>query len=54
MADRVLVSGARSAVVVGEVLIDLPRPRTRATFAATDFGALTRRVRKALDRASRP
>jgi NitT/TauT family transport system ATP-binding protein len=54
LADRVLVLGARPAVVVGEVMIDLPRPRTRETFAAPEFGALTRCVREALDRASRP
>ena len=52
LADRVLVLGARPAVVVGEVVIDLPRPRTRETFAAPDFGSLTRRVREALDLAS--
>jgi len=51
LADRVLVLGARPAVVVGEVMIDLPRPRTRETFAAPEFGALTRCVREALDRA---
>lgn len=54
LADRVLVLGARPAVVVGEVEIDLPRPRTQETFASPDFGALARRVREALDRASRP
>jgi NitT/TauT family transport system ATP-binding protein len=53
LADRVLVLGARPAVVVGEVMIDLPRPRTRETFAVPEFGALTRRVREALDRASK-
>ena len=54
LADRVLVLGARPAVVVGEVVIDLPRPRTQETFASPAFGALARRVREALDRASRP
>ena len=52
LADRVLVLGARPAVVVGEVEIDLPRPRTQETFALPDFGALARSVREALDRAS--
>jgi NitT/TauT family transport system ATP-binding protein len=52
LADRVLVLGARPAIVMGEVEIDLPRPRTRETFASPDFGALTRHVREALDRAS--
>jgi NitT/TauT family transport system ATP-binding protein len=54
LADRVLVLGARPAVVVGKVTVDLPRPRTRETFAAPGFGTLTRRVREALDCASRP
>jgi NitT/TauT family transport system ATP-binding protein len=49
LADRVLVLGARPAVVVGEVTIGLPRPRTRETFAAPEFGALIQRVREALD-----
>jgi NitT/TauT family transport system ATP-binding protein len=53
LADRVLVLGARPAVVVGEVMIDLPRPRTRETFAAPEFGTLTRCVREALDRANK-
>jgi NitT/TauT family transport system ATP-binding protein len=53
LADRVLILGARPAAVVGEVTIDLPRPRTRETFASPDFGALTRRVREALDRAGK-
>jgi NitT/TauT family transport system ATP-binding protein len=53
LADRVLVLGARPAVVVGEVAIDLSRPRTQETFASRDFGALARRVREALDRAGK-
>ncbi|MFN2169690.1 MAG: ABC transporter ATP-binding protein [Anaerolineae bacterium] len=51
LADRVLVLGARPAVVVGEVEIDLDRPRTQETFASPDFGKLAQRVREALDRA---
>jgi NitT/TauT family transport system ATP-binding protein len=52
LADRVLVLGARPAVVVAEVALDLARPRTQETFALPAFGLLTRRVREALDRAS--
>jgi NitT/TauT family transport system ATP-binding protein len=52
LADRVLVLGARPAVVAAEVVIDLGRPRTQEAFASPDFGALARRVREALDRAS--
>jgi NitT/TauT family transport system ATP-binding protein len=54
LADRVLVLGARPAAVVGEVIVDLARPRNRETFALPEFGDLTRRVREALDRAGRP
>jgi NitT/TauT family transport system ATP-binding protein len=53
LADRVLVLGARPAVVVGEVGIDLDRPRTQETFASPDFGTLAQRVREALDRAGK-
>jgi len=53
LADRVLVLGARPAVVVGEVEIDLPRPRMQETFASPDFGTLARRVREALDQAGK-
>ncbi len=52
LADRVLVLGARPAIVVGEVEIDLPRPRAQETFASPDFGKLTQCVREVLDRAS--
>lgn len=51
LADRVLVLGARPAVVVDEVVVDLPRPRTVEVTETSDFGAVTHRVRKALDRA---
>jgi hypothetical protein len=47
------VLGARPAVVVGEVTIDLDRPRTQETFASPEFGALAQRVREALDRAGK-
>jgi NitT/TauT family transport system ATP-binding protein len=51
LADRVLVLGARPAVVVDEVPVDLPRPRTVEVTETSDFGAVTHRVREALDRA---
>ena len=54
LADRVLVLGARPAVVVAEVAVDLARPRMQETFALPAFGLLARRVREALDWASRP
>jgi NitT/TauT family transport system ATP-binding protein len=52
LADRVLVLGARPAVVVAEVNVDLPRPRTMAVTETPAFGAAAHRVREALDRAS--
>jgi NitT/TauT family transport system ATP-binding protein len=51
LADRVLVLGARPAVVVDEVRVDLPRPRTVEVTETSAFGALAHRVREALDRA---
>jgi NitT/TauT family transport system ATP-binding protein len=51
LGDRVLVLGARPAVVVDEVVVDLPRPRTVEVTETSDFGAVTHRVREALDRA---
>jgi NitT/TauT family transport system ATP-binding protein len=52
LADRVLVLGARPAAIVAEITVDLPRPRAQETLGSAAFGALTRRVRVALDRAS--
>ena len=51
LADRVLVLGARPAIVVDEVAVDLPRPRTVAVTETSGFGAMAHRVRDALDRA---
>lgn len=51
LADRVLVLGARPAVVVAEVRVDLPRPRTMEITETPAFGAVAHRVREALDRA---
>jgi NitT/TauT family transport system ATP-binding protein len=51
LADRVLVLGARPAVVVAEVRVDLPRPRTMESTETPAFGAVAHRVREALDRA---
>jgi len=51
LADRVLVLGTRPAVVIDEVIIDLPRPRNEETWETPEFGALARRVRAALGEA---
>jgi len=54
LADRVLVLGARPAVVVAEIAVDLPRPRTEETLESPAFSAVAHRVREALDQASVP
>jgi NitT/TauT family transport system ATP-binding protein len=49
LADRVLVMSPRPGRLVGEIAIDLPRPRTVATTELPDFTRLTREVRKHLN-----
>jgi NitT/TauT family transport system ATP-binding protein len=51
LADRVLVLKPRPTAVVEEVQVNLPRPRERAALETPTFGALTHRVRAALDQA---
>ena len=45
LADRVLVMSERPGRIVGEVAIDLPRPRQLAVMGSAQFGALTMAVR---------
>ena len=45
LADRVLVMSPRPGRVVGEIVVDLPRPRTVATTELPEFVQLTREVR---------
>jgi NitT/TauT family transport system ATP-binding protein len=52
LADRVLVLGPRPTSIVAEVEVSLPRPRTQEALGTPAFGALARRVREVLDRAS--
>jgi NitT/TauT family transport system ATP-binding protein len=52
LADRVLVLGPRPTSIVAEVEVSLPRPRTQEALGTLAFGALARRVREVLDRAS--
>ena len=49
LADRVLVMSPRPGTIVGEIIIDLPRPRTVATTEQPEFAALTRQVRRYLN-----
>ncbi len=51
LADRVLVMSPRPGRIVGDIKIDLPRPRTVATTEQPAFSAFTREVRKHLNSA---
>lgn len=52
LADRVLVMSPRPGQIVGEVVVDLPRPRTVATTELPAFVQFTREVRQRLNTAS--
>jgi NitT/TauT family transport system ATP-binding protein len=52
LADRVLVMSPRPGRIVGEIAIDLPRPRTVATTELPAFVHFTREVRRHLNAAS--
>ena len=52
LADRVLVMSPRPGRVVGEIAVDLPRPRTVATTELPAFVHFTREVRRHLNAGS--
>jgi NitT/TauT family transport system ATP-binding protein len=52
LADRVLVMRPRPGRIVGEIVVDLPRPRTVATTELPAFVNFTREVRRHLNSAS--
>jgi NitT/TauT family transport system ATP-binding protein len=52
LADRVLVMSPRPGRLVGEIVVDLPRPRTVATTELPAFVHFTREVRRHLNVAS--
>jgi NitT/TauT family transport system ATP-binding protein len=52
LADRVLVMSPRPGRLVGEIAIDLPRPRSVATTEQPEFARYTRAVRSHLNTAS--
>jgi NitT/TauT family transport system ATP-binding protein len=52
LADRVLVMSPRPGRIVGEIVVDLPRPRTVATTELPPFVHFTREVRRHLNAAS--
>ncbi len=49
LADRVLVMSPRPGRIVGEIAVDLPRPRKVATTELPQFVSLTREVRRHLN-----
>jgi NitT/TauT family transport system ATP-binding protein len=52
LADRVLVMSPRPGRIVGEIVVDLPRPRTVETTELPAFVDFTREVRRHLNAAS--
>jgi NitT/TauT family transport system ATP-binding protein len=52
LADRVLVMSPRPGRIVGEIVVDLPRPRTVATTELPAFVHFTREVRQCLNTGS--
>jgi len=52
LGDRVLVMSPRPGRIVGEIAVDLPRPRSVATTEQPEFAQLTREVRRHLNTAS--
>ena len=51
LVDRVLVMSPRPGRIVGEISVDLPRPRTVATTELPAFVHFTREVRRHLNAA---
>jgi NitT/TauT family transport system ATP-binding protein len=52
LADRVLVMSPRPGRLVGDIVIDLPRPRTVATTERPEFSHFTREIRRKLNTVS--
>ena len=52
LADRVLVMSPRPGRIVGDVVVDLPRPRTVATTELPTFVQFTREIRRRLNTGS--
>lgn len=48
MSDRIIALGARPGRVVGDISVDLPRPRTAALIGTPRFQEISRQVREAL------
>jgi NitT/TauT family transport system ATP-binding protein len=52
LADRILVMSPRPGRIIGDIPVDLPRPRTVATTELPAFVQVTRDVRQNLNTAS--
>ncbi|MBX9751690.1 MAG: ABC transporter ATP-binding protein [Roseococcus sp.] len=49
LADRILVMGPRPGRIIGEIVVDLPRPRTLDMTESTGFARIANLVRRALN-----
>ncbi len=54
MSDRVIVMSPRPGRIIGDVAIDLPRPRHLDLLSDVSFGNYTRRLRYLLDHGEKP
>jgi NitT/TauT family transport system ATP-binding protein len=50
LSDRVLVMSGRPGVVLDDITVDLPRPRTLALREEPEFAAIVRRIRVQFER----
>jgi NitT/TauT family transport system ATP-binding protein len=48
LADRILVMGPRPGRIIGDITVDLPRPRTLDMTESVAFGRIANQVRRAL------
>lgn len=49
LSDRVLVMTPRPGRIVDDVVVDLPRPRSRDLIGSPEFGAVVKRIRESLE-----
>lgn len=49
LADRILVMGPRPGRIIGEIMVDLPRPRTLDMTESVEFARIANQVRRALN-----
>jgi NitT/TauT family transport system ATP-binding protein len=49
LADRILVMGPRPGRIIGEIMVDMPRPRTLDMTESVEFARIANQVRRALN-----